>query len=66
MDSAKLEKARSNIDRINSLIVSLLIERMEQVDQVAEYKASHNLPVSVPEREKKIIAKLKKEISAQV
>ena len=56
MDSVKLEKARSNIDRINSRIVSLLIERMEQVDQVAEYKASHNLPVSVPEREKKIIS----------
>ena len=56
MDSIKLEQARKNIDLINSRIVSLLIERMEQVDQVAEYKASHDLPVSVPEREKKIIA----------
>ena len=56
MEAVKLEEARSNIDRINSRIVSLLIERMEQVDRVAEYKASHDLPVSAPEREKSIIA----------
>ena len=54
----ELEKARCNIDRINSEIVSLLIERMNNVDKVAEYKAAHGLPVSVPEREKKILEKV--------
>ena len=58
MDSSKLERARSNIDRINSEIVSLLIERMNNVDKVAEYKAAHGLPISVPEREKKILEKV--------
>ena len=58
MDTLQLENARSNIDRINTLIVSLLIERMEQVDKVAEYKATHGLPVFVPEREKCILEKV--------
>ena len=35
MDDLKLETARSNIDRLNSEIVSLLIERMNNVDKVA-------------------------------
>ena len=55
MDTAKLANARCNIDRINAEIVSLLIERMNNVDEVAEYKAAHSLPISVPEREKIIL-----------
>ncbi|MBE6359610.1 MAG: hypothetical protein E7057_10255 [Lentisphaerae bacterium] len=58
MDTSLLENARSNIDRINGEIVSLLIERMNNVDLVAEYKAAHGLPVSVPEREKSILEKV--------
>ena len=58
MDTAKLADARCNIDRINAQIVSLLIERMNNVDKVAEYKASHGLPVVVPEREKSILEKV--------
>ena len=58
MDTAKLANARCNIDRINAQIVSLLIERMNNVDKVAEYKASHGLPVVVPEREKSILEKV--------
>lgn len=60
MDAAKLENARNNIDRINSEIVSLLIERMKHVDKVAEYKAAHGLSISVPEREKTILANVSK------
>ena len=55
MDTAKLANARCNIDRINAEIVSLLIERMNNVDEVAEYKAAQSLPISVPEREKIIL-----------
>ena len=58
MDSNKLENARCNIDRINSELVSLLIERMNNVDKVAEYKASHGMPISVPAREKRILEKV--------
>ncbi len=58
MDSNKLENARCNIDRINSELVSLLIERMNNVDKVAEYKAALGMPISVPEREKRILEKV--------
>lgn len=58
MDACKLENARCNIDRINAELVSLLIERMNNVDKVAEYKAAHGLPISVPEREKIILEKV--------
>ena len=58
MDSNNLENARCNIDRINSELVSLLIERMNNVDKVAEYKAAHGMPISVPAREKRILEKV--------
>ena len=58
MDKCKLENARCNIDRINSELVSLLIERMNNVDKVAEYKAAHGMPINVPEREKSILEKV--------
>lgn len=58
MDDLKLETARSNIDRLNSEIVSLLIERMNNVDKVAEYKAEHGMPIFIPEREKSILEKV--------
>ena len=58
MDSCTLANARSNIDRINSEIVSLLIERFNNVDKVAEYKAAHSLPISDPDREKIILEKV--------
>ena len=58
MDVCDLEKARCNIDRINREIVALLMERMDYVDKVAEYKAAHGLPISVPEREKCILEKV--------
>ena len=58
MDTCKLDNIRSDIDRINTQIVSLLIERMNKVDTVAEYKAEHGLPVIVPEREKSILEKV--------
>ena len=65
MGILNLEEARANIDRINSEIVSLLIERMQYVDQVAAYKSAHNLPVSVPEREKLILAKVSAQAGAE-
>ncbi len=51
MEACKLENVRGNIDRINAELVSLLIERMNTVDKVAEYKAQgveHPMTCSVP------------------
>ena len=58
MDVKNLENARCNIDRINSEIVSLLIERMNYVDQIAEYKIARGVPVFVPDREQMILDKV--------
>lgn len=58
MDNTSLEKARQEIDRINSEITALLVERMKQVDIVAAWKAANNQPVSVPARENAIIQKV--------
>ena len=58
MEASDLAEARRNIDRINSELVALLVERMDNVDKVAGYKAAHGLPISDPEREKQILEKV--------
>ena len=42
----------------NATVTERFSERMEQVDEVARYKAAHGLPVSDPEREKLILEKV--------
>lgn len=59
MENNSLDLARQQIDRINSELVKLLIERMKQVDLVAAWKAANDLPVSVPSREEAIIVKVR-------
>ena len=57
-DTASLDRARGEIDRINRELTALLIERMLQVDEVARWKAANNQPVFVPAREEAIIEKV--------
>ena len=58
MNTQKLDEVRCHIDRINAQIVELLIERMQYVDIVAEYKAANNLPVGDSKREQAILEKV--------
>jgi chorismate mutase len=58
MDEKLLTNARNEIDRINTKITALLVERMKQVDIVAAWKAANNQPVSDPARENAIIQKV--------
>lgn len=59
MDTSAVEQARSEIDRINRELTALLVQRMEQVDKVARWKAENHQPVSVPAREEEIITEVR-------
>ena len=50
----ELIEIRKNIDRVDSQILSLFLERMELSEQVAEYKREHSLPILNRAREEEI------------
>lgn len=53
----ELENARKAIDEADKKIAELFEKRMSAVKEVAEYKASHGLPIFDSEREKAVIEK---------
>ena len=55
-----LSTLRSQIDSIDQQLVELFLQRMEIVEQVAQYKIDNNLPVLHPEREQAVIDKAKR------
>ena len=50
-----LEKARAEIDRIDKAMAELFEERMKAAQKICAYKKEKGLPVSDPQREKKVI-----------
>lgn len=58
----ELENLREAIDQIDSALVELLEKRLELVEEVAVYKASHGLPVLDSYREKALLAKIAKQV----
>ena len=54
----QLETCRQQIDSLDKKIVELIQERAGVVKQVGEIKRAANLPVTVPSREKAVIAKV--------
>jgi chorismate mutase-like protein len=54
----QLETCRQQIDSLDQKIVELIQERASVVKQVGEIKRAANLPVTVPSREKQVIAKV--------
>ena len=58
MDEKKpdLNEIRSKINGIDSQLKKLLIERLDAVSEVADYKKAHGLPVHDPARERQIIS----------
>ena len=52
----QLNVCRTQIDKIDLEIISLVSQRMKVCEKVGEIKAQQNLPVYVPEREKVVIA----------
>ncbi len=53
-----LDECRQEIDKINSEILELFLQRMEVSAEIADYKKKNNLPVLQPEREKEILDKI--------
>lgn len=51
----ELTQFRNKIDQIDDQLVKLFIERMNISRQIAAYKAEHNMPIYVPERERKVL-----------
>lgn len=59
-DEDKIKQIRRHIDRIDTVIITALAERMSLMPEIAEYKKKHNIPVFDEEREIEIMKKLKK------
>jgi len=55
----KIKKIRQHIDRIDTVIITALAERMSLMPDVAEYKKKHNIPIFDEKREIEIMKKLK-------
>ena len=57
MTEPDLTKLRQEIDRLDSILVEALEQRMDVVRQVAAYKDARNMQVLDRERETQVIAK---------
>ncbi|MBW2975280.1 chorismate mutase [Candidatus Woesearchaeota archaeon] len=64
-DEDKIKKIRRHIDRIDTVIITALAERMSLIPEVAEYKKKHNVPIFDEKREVEIMKKLKKVAAEQ-
>ena len=55
--SSKLDKAREIINRVDSQMAELFVERMRAAELVFEHKKEFGLPISDPQREEAVIEK---------
>lgn len=55
----KIKKYRTQIDKIDKNILSLLAQRQEEVSKVVALKKEHNIPVYHPSREEDLISRLR-------
>jgi chorismate mutase-like protein len=54
-----LDELRKRLDAIDERLVALLSQRAQVIQEVADFKWQHHLPVYLPEREVAIIARLR-------
>lgn len=54
-----LDELRNRLDSIDGQVLTLLSERAQIVDEVADFKRHRNLPVHIPARESAIIERLR-------
>ncbi len=59
-DEDKIKQIRRHIDRIDTVIITALAERMSLIPDVAEYKKNHNVPIFDEKREVEIMKNLKR------
>lgn len=54
-----MAEVRAEIDRIDGLIVALLVERQGYIDRAAELKPALGLPARIDERVEEVVAKVR-------
>ncbi len=59
-DEDKIKQIRRHIDRIDTVIITALAERMSLIPDIADYKKKNDIPIFDEEREVEIMNKLKK------
>ncbi|MFH1014752.1 MAG: chorismate mutase [Nitrospirota bacterium] len=52
---AELSGLRNEIDRIDSVIVELVSQRMKVCERIGGIKSGHGMPIYVPQREAEVI-----------
>ncbi len=62
----ELSELRTQIDEIDSALLSLFLQRMELSAQIAAYKKEHDLPISDPCREREILQALENKAAPQM
>ncbi len=58
-DEGKIKHLRRHIDRIDTVIITALAERMSLMPEIADYKKKNNIAVFDEEREVEIMKTLK-------
>jgi chorismate mutase len=59
-DEDKIKQVRRHIDRIDTVIITVLAERMSLMPEIAEYKKNNEIPIFDEAREVEIMKNLKK------
>ena len=59
-DKDKIKQVRRHIDRIDTVIITVLAERMSLMPEIAEYKKNNEIPIFDEAREVEIMDNLKK------
>lgn len=54
----EIKKARKHIDRIDTVVITALAERMSLMPEIAEYKKNNNIPIFDEKREQQIMKNL--------
>lgn len=60
-----IKKVRKHIDRVDTVLITALAERMSLMPEIAEYKKEHDIPVFDEKREQQIMKKLKESAKQQ-
>jgi len=61
----KIDEIRRGIDRNDERTLKLILERIKKIQKIAEYKKTHGGEIYRPEREEKILRKMKKNLGKE-
>ncbi|MFC1769154.1 chorismate mutase [Nanoarchaeota archaeon] len=60
MGGKDIDEVRKHIDRLDTVIITTLAERLSLIPEIAEYKKANNVPIFDEKREVEIMKKLLK------